>query len=96
MPLYKYDDIEPIYNKYVKKKNDKDLLNSTLYKITVAEEENDDLNTLLSKKEKTLKDIGDIKYYVENLINIDVGKLLLVRHVIEIFISKNIKPNKKN
>ena len=50
MPLYKYDDIKPIYNKYLKLKNNKIVINNTLNAISLAEDLTNGLNTLLSKK----------------------------------------------
>ena len=94
MPLYKYDDIKPIYNKYLKFKNNKVLLNNTLNAISLAEDLTNDLNTLLSKKEHTQKDIDDIEYCEQEVQDIDINKSLLIRYVIENFINKNIKPTK--
>ena len=44
------------------------------------------------KRKKTIKDVSDISYYVEQLKGIDVEKSILKRYVIENFVKKNIEP----
>ena len=53
MPVYKYVNILPIYNKYSKATNV--ALQDTLYQITIEEELLADINTLVSKERKHTK-----------------------------------------